>query len=74
MVRFYGAVLRSFGPIMTMEPAESNGWPAFLCYLNGELDGILTMHAENGLITDLYYVRNPEKLSRLTEETPLRTR
>ncbi|WP_082801340.1 RNA polymerase sigma-70 factor [Herbidospora cretacea] len=74
MVRFYAAVLRSFGPVMSMEPTESNGWPAFLCYLEGELDGILTMHAENGLITELYYVRNPEKLSRLAEETPLRKR
>ncbi|WP_459801665.1 RNA polymerase sigma-70 factor [Herbidospora sp. RD11066] len=74
LVRFYGAVLRAFGPIMTVEVIEANGAPAFRCFLDGELDGILSMRAENGLITEMYYVRNPEKLSRLTEETPLRTR
>ncbi len=71
LVRFYAAILRNFGSIMTLEPAQANGCPVFLAYLDGTLDGVMSMKVEDNLITELYYVRNPEKLSRLTEETAL---
>ncbi len=74
MIRFYEGILRAFGAVMTLEPTEANGCPAFLAYLDGVLDGLMSMRVEDGLITEVYYVRNPEKLSRLTEETPLSTR
>jgi hypothetical protein len=37
--------------------------------LNGELDGVLAVRIDDGLVTGLYHVRNPEKLSRVERET-----
>jgi RNA polymerase sigma-70 factor (ECF subfamily) len=51
-----------------------NGNPALLLRLDGELDGILAAHVEDGRIVGLYYVRNPEKLSRVESETALSRR
>jgi len=48
-----------------------NGTPALLLRVDGELDGVLAMRVEGSRITGLYYVRNPDKLSRLTSEALL---
>jgi RNA polymerase sigma-70 factor (TIGR02957 family) len=48
-----------------------NGAPALRLLVDGELDGIGTMLVENGLVTGLYIVRNPAKLSRLDEVVAL---
>jgi RNA polymerase sigma-70 factor (ECF subfamily) len=37
--------------------------------LNGQIDIVLAMRVEGGLITGLQSVRNPEKLSRVEQET-----
>ncbi|WP_353951617.1 RNA polymerase sigma-70 factor [Knoellia sp. S7-12] len=49
----------------TFEPVDINGRPALVVRLDGELDSILTVEVEDGLITGVYAVRNPEKLSRI---------
>jgi hypothetical protein len=36
------------------------------------VDTVLAVRIDDGLVTGLYAVRNPEKLSRLEEETTLR--
>ena len=48
-----------------------NGAPAMRLLIDGELDGIGTMLVEDGLVTGLYIVRNPAKLSRLDEVVAL---
>ncbi|MFJ6686881.1 RNA polymerase sigma-70 factor [Streptomyces werraensis] len=48
-----------------------NGSPALAIHLDGQLDGIIAARIEHGCITGLYAVRNPEKLSHVTSETPL---
>ncbi len=48
-----------------------NGAPALRLLVDGKVDGIGTMLVENGLVTGLYIVRNPAKLSRLDEVTAL---
>jgi RNA polymerase sigma-70 factor (ECF subfamily) len=53
---------------MTAELAHVNGWPALVLWLDGELDSVLTMHVEDGLVTGIYTVRNPEKLTRIMHE------
>jgi len=50
---------------MTFEPAEVNGGPALIVRLDGELDSVVSVHVEGGLVRGLYTVRNPEKLSRV---------
>ncbi|MGW0941353.1 RNA polymerase sigma-70 factor [Streptomyces sp. NPDC002623] len=48
-----------------------NGSPGLLLRLDGELDGVLAVRVEDGRITGLYFVRNPEKLTRVESETSL---
>lgn len=40
-----------------------NGAAGLFLYLDGELDAIFTVVTENGLVTEIYSVRNPEKLT-----------
>ncbi len=54
---------------LTVTPTVINGNPALLARLDGELDGVMVFRIEDDLVTGLYYVRNPEKLSRLDAET-----
>ncbi|WP_199550691.1 RNA polymerase sigma-70 factor [Streptomyces sp. N35] len=55
----------------SVEPAQVNGHPALIIRIGGDLDGVLTVRIDEGLITGLYHVRNPEKLSRMADETPV---
>ncbi|BCJ75854.1 hypothetical protein CS0771_53980 [Catellatospora sp. IY07-71] len=59
---------------LTAEPTVVNGNPALLVRLNGEVDGVLAIRAEHTGITGLYYVRNPEKLTRVADRVPLTRR
>ena len=54
---------------VSLQPVQVNGYPALIMRLNGEVDGVLAVRIEGGLVTGLYYVRNPEKLSRVQRET-----
>jgi RNA polymerase sigma-70 factor (TIGR02957 family) len=51
------------------EPAQINGGPALIIRLNGEIDNVVAVRIDDGLISGLYMVRNPEKLSRVERET-----
>lgn len=53
----------------TWQPAQVNGHPALILRTGGEIDTLLAVRLEGGLITGLYAVRNPEKLSRIDRET-----
>ncbi|MFE4214921.1 RNA polymerase sigma-70 factor [Streptomyces sp. NPDC056844] len=59
---------------ITFVPTMVNGSPALALHLDGELDCIIAVQVEADLISGLYAVRNPEKLSRITSETPLTLR
>ncbi|QEV18447.1 RNA polymerase sigma-70 factor [Streptomyces alboniger] len=71
VARFYLGGTARAGVTITTEPTVANGSPALLVRLDGELDGVLAAHVEDARITGLYYVRNPEKLSRVASETRL---
>jgi RNA polymerase sigma-70 factor (ECF subfamily) len=55
----------------TLQPAHVNGHPALILRLDGQIDTLLAVRIDNGLITGLYSVRNPYKLSRLQREITL---
>ncbi|RSD10497.1 RNA polymerase sigma-70 factor [Amycolatopsis eburnea] len=59
---------------LTTEATVVNGNPALTLRLDGELDGVMAVRVEGGRITGLYYVRNPQKLTRVESETPLTLR
>ncbi|GAA0957628.1 RNA polymerase sigma-70 factor [Virgisporangium aurantiacum] len=55
----------------SMRPAQVNGYPALVLHRDGEVDTVMAVRIDDGLITGLYVVRNPEKLARMTRETIL---
>ncbi|BCK56049.1 RNA polymerase sigma24 factor [Nocardia wallacei] len=56
------------------EPAHVNGWPALIIRLDDEIDGVVAVRIDDGLVTGLYYVRNPHKLAHLHREAALEHR
>jgi RNA polymerase sigma-70 factor (TIGR02957 family) len=69
VARLLAAGLGRVTAAVSLQPAQVNGYPALLLRLNGEIDGVLAVRIDDGLVTGLYYVRNPEKLSRVERET-----
>jgi RNA polymerase sigma-70 factor (TIGR02957 family) len=56
----------------SLQSAQVNGYPALILRINGEVDTVIAMRIDDGLVTGLYAVRNPEKLSHMGQETALR--
>ncbi|HEY1915419.1 MAG TPA: RNA polymerase sigma-70 factor [Streptosporangiaceae bacterium] len=56
----------------TIQRAQVNGYPALILQLNGEIDTVVAVRIDDGLVTGLYAVRNPAKLSHMEQETALR--
>jgi len=56
----------------SLEPAQVNGYPALVVRFDGKLDTVMALRIDDGLITGVYAVRNPEKLSHMGQETALR--
>jgi hypothetical protein len=51
---------------------QVNGSPALVLRLNGEVDSVVAVRIDDGLIIGLYSVRNPQKLSYMQRGTALR--
>ncbi|WP_067810840.1 RNA polymerase sigma-70 factor [Actinomadura kijaniata] len=66
------AVLRGLDAAMSLRPAQVNGHPALVLRRDGKVDTVLALRVDDGLVTGLYAVRNPEKLSHMERETALR--
>ncbi|PXY22788.1 RNA polymerase sigma-70 factor [Prauserella muralis] len=69
VMRLLAVFRQQVGAELTLEPVQVNGSPALLARLNGELDSVLAMRVEGGVVTGLYTVRNPEKLSHVERAT-----
>jgi RNA polymerase sigma-70 factor (ECF subfamily) len=74
VARYYLGGTAKAEAAITCEATVVNGNPALLVHVNGEFDGILAIRVENNHITGLYYVRNPQKLTRVASTTPLTLR
>ncbi|MCX5121673.1 RNA polymerase sigma-70 factor [Micromonospora sp. NBC_00362] len=57
---------------MSLHPAQVNGHPALVLRLDGAVDTVLALRIDDGLISGVYAVRNPEKLSHMRSEAALR--
>jgi RNA polymerase sigma-70 factor (TIGR02957 family) len=55
----------------SVELAPVNGRPALIISLDGEIDNVVAVRIDDGLISGLYMVRNPEKLSHLDRQTAM---
>jgi RNA polymerase sigma-70 factor (ECF subfamily) len=65
-------LLGHIAPAAAPQLAPVNGHPALVVRLNGAIDTVIAVRIDDGLITGLYAVRNPEKLSHMERETALR--
>ena len=63
--------LPAIGTSGSLQPTHVNGYPALVFRVDGEIDTVIALHVASGLITGLYAVRNPAKLSRMDQETAL---
>ncbi|NKY47768.1 RNA polymerase sigma-70 factor [Nocardia cerradoensis] len=52
----------------TVEAVQINGCPALIVRIDGRIDDVVAMRLDDGRITGLYVVRNPEKLSRVEQQ------
>lgn len=57
---------------VSLLPARINAYPALIVRLDGVLDTVITLRITSGLVSAVYAVRNPEKLSHMAQETALR--
>ncbi|GAA4692483.1 RNA polymerase sigma-70 factor [Pseudonocardia yuanmonensis] len=71
VARLLTAGLGRVAATATLHPAQVNGCPALVLRLDGELDSVVAVRIDDGLVTGLYAVRNPEKLSHMERETAL---
>ncbi|GAA3377877.1 RNA polymerase sigma-70 factor [Streptomyces racemochromogenes] len=71
VARALAAGVAVFGRLVTTEPTRVNGHPALLIRMDGEVDMVVALRIDDGLITGLYTVRNPQKLTRMEHETAL---
>ncbi|MFI1968353.1 RNA polymerase subunit sigma-24 [Streptomyces cinnamoneus] len=55
----------------SLRPAQVNGYPALILRQDGEIDTVVAVRIDDGLITGFYAVRNPEKLSHMEGENAL---
>ncbi len=72
VARLVAAGLGRIAATASLQPAQVNGYPALILRLNGEINAVIAVRMDDGLITGLYAVRNPEKLSHMEQETTLR--
>jgi RNA polymerase sigma-70 factor (ECF subfamily) len=70
--RVLAAGLKRLASMGTLQPTQVNGFPALIFHMDGEIDTVIALRIDDGLITGLYAVRNPEKLSHMEQETALR--
>jgi RNA polymerase sigma-70 factor (TIGR02957 family) len=70
VLRFLSAVFPSDASALA-EPVLVNGADGMRFHAHGELDTVATWRIDSGLVTGLYFVRNPEKLSRVAVEVLL---
>jgi hypothetical protein len=65
-------ILGRIAAAASLQPTQVNCYPALIIRLNGAIDTVIAVRIDDGLITGLYAVRNPEKLSHMEQETTLR--
>jgi len=72
VARLLAVGLRWIAATASLQPAQVNGYPALILRRGGEIDTVIAIRIDDGLITGLYAVRNPDKLSHMEQETTLR--
>ena len=72
VARLLAAGLGRIAGAASLRPEQVNGCPALIVRFDGEVDTVVAVRIDDGLVTGLYAVRNPAKLSHMDRETALR--
>lgn len=70
VLRFLAAVTPTDVPV-EVRPTDIGGSPGLLLLVDGAVDAVVTVQVRDGLVEALYFVRNPEKLTRVGDEVVL---
>ncbi|MEV4633205.1 RNA polymerase sigma-70 factor [Rhodococcus coprophilus] len=65
VARLFAGLVRRPLPDMSVETAPVGNMPGLLVYSGGKIDLVLQLEIDDGLITGVYVVRNPDKLAHL---------
>ncbi|MGY0233777.1 RNA polymerase sigma-70 factor [Longispora urticae] len=71
VARLMAAGLPRLDGVVSVEAVWVNGGPGLIIRRNGEVDDVVAVRIDDGLVSGLYVVRNPQKLSRVEQETTL---
>ncbi|MCV7191928.1 RNA polymerase sigma-70 factor [Mycolicibacterium brumae] len=71
VARLIIGLVRLGGPEGRVESAMYNGAPAFVLYSGDQLEGVVSVEVTDGLITNFYAMRNPEKLASVLVPRPI---
>lgn len=74
VMRYIAGGLRKHDVQLEADPTEINGEPALLLRIGDQIDGVLVLRVTDALVTHLYYVRNPAKLTQVGITTTLTRR
>lgn len=66
VARLIVGLVRLGGVDGRVEPATYNSAPAFVLYAGEHLEGVVSLEVVDGMITNFYAMRNPEKLATVT--------
>jgi RNA polymerase sigma-70 factor (ECF subfamily) len=72
VARLPAAGLGRMAAMGSLRPAQVNGCPALILRVDDAIDTVVAVRVDDGLITGLYAVRKPGKLSYMQRETALR--
>ena len=59
---------RKYAPLARFLPGQFNGGPGYLMYEGGELTGTYALGCGEGLVREIWVVRNPDKLGGLSRQ------
>lgn len=71
VLRFLAGLARKAGESFRAEPVHVNGEPGARILLGGQLAGVMLLRFDGALVTQVYWVGNPDKLGRLRAGVPL---
>ena len=71
LARYLVAGMAKYGAGLRLTPMPVNGQPGLRAEVDGELIGAISVAVEDGRVTRIYTVANPEKLARLDAEMGL---
>lgn len=65
IVRFYMGILAKFTEDFSYKFTTVNGDPGIILYVENKVFGVISLNIQNGLIHQIYWVVNPEKLTHI---------